>query len=89
MSKAKAYDDFANPNGGSRPSPEFVRTCPVLAMNRAFDAGYDARDAEILRLRDLLRRALVHCDISQIEGSRGLYDAIQNELEYVNQEATQ
>jgi len=87
MSKAKAYDDFVD--GDTYTVPEFVVEYPVLSMHRAFDAGYDSRDAEVLRLRYLLRRALVHCDISQIEGSRGLYDAIQNELEYVNQEATQ
>jgi len=86
MSKAKAYDDFVY--GDNYTLPEFIVECPVLSVHRAFDAGYDARDAEVSRLRELLRRTLVHCDISQIESSRGLYDAIQNELEYVNQEAT-
>ena len=89
MSRAKAYYDFINPNGGSRPSPEFVRTCPVLSMGIAFDAGYDSREIEMTRLRELLRKTLVHCDASLIEGNRGLYDAIQNELVQANQEATQ
>ena len=70
----QAYDDK------NSPSVEWARQYPTMSTHKAFDAGYEARDEEVARLRELLRKALPYVSSYLEEGCAEVSEAIEAEL---------